>query len=85
MLNDLADQLHFVRTVQDVDTTGVEPLRNITQDQNQGATLTYEEAVERGRELKKNVQKSRFPYTSLAKRTKNKHYVVDGGLVNPGR
>lgn len=85
MLKDLADQLHFVKSVQEVDTTGVEPLRNLTQDQNQGSALSYKEAVEHGEALKRGEQKSNFRYPSLAKRTKNKHYVVDGGLVNTSK
>lgn len=85
MMKDLADQLHFVKNVQEVDTTGVEPLRNITQDQNQGAALTYKEAVAHGEAARSIDQKSNFKYPSLAKRTKNRHYVVDGGLVNTNK
>jgi glutamyl-tRNA amidotransferase complex subunit Gta3 len=47
MLRTLADQLYFVRAVQAVDTTGVEPLRAL-RDETKEAEQEGEERIERG-------------------------------------
>ena len=77
MIRDLSDQMHFVKKVQDVDTTGVEPLRNITAEQDT-SELTYEEAMT----YEKSLESSDDDYTTLASKIRKRYYTVSGGLVN---
>ena len=74
MLRELGAQLHFVKSVQDIGTRGVEPLRSITTDRPM--ELDYEEAcVEREAEVPQD-------YMHLARRKQGRYYIVDGGLLN---
>lgn len=81
ILEDLTEQLHFVKKVQEIDTSGVQPLKNLTAEQDESDVLKYEDAVEEGKQSQENSAAPKVDYTKLAHKTKNKYYTVDGGLL----
>ncbi|CCG81787.1 Putative uncharacterized protein [Taphrina deformans PYCC 5710] len=84
MMKDLTEQMHFVKAVQDVDTSNTLPLHNLTAEQEDEGGFTYEEAVAEGQSLRAaqaGQAETTIDYTKLAARTINGYYTVDGGLV----
>lgn len=81
MLSDLEDQIHFVEKVQQVDTTGVAPLRSITSEQESTSPLIYEEAADYETSLGAEQYQPEQDYVKMATSSKNRYYVVSGGLV----
>ncbi|ORY81500.1 hypothetical protein BCR37DRAFT_46255 [Protomyces lactucae-debilis] len=88
----LATQLHFVRLVHEVDTTGIQPLHNVLASQHT-SSLTYDAALAVGQQAKERFKlddaqcatgqtRLKPDYTKLAKRTRGRFYTVSGGLVN---
>lgn len=82
MLKDLGDQLNFVNEVRKVDTRGVKPLRNITADQSEDDLLDYDRAIQYGQEMDDRADAAAFDYPEIASQRRNRHYTVEGGLVN---
>lgn len=66
--------MHFVKQVQEVDTTGIEPLTNITAEQP-AQELTYEDA-----QIEPDVISSDLDYTGMASKVRGDYYTVSGGL-----
>jgi hypothetical protein len=83
--------------VHEVDTTGVEPLRNLLASQHRfeenGGVLRYEDALAYGETAKERFKQEdasasnpaatdKIDYLKLAKRKRGRFYTVSGGLVN---
>lgn len=81
MMKDIDDQLHFVNEVRRIDTKGIKPLLNLTEDQEDDV-LDYEQAMKEGAEMDARTLEAHFDYPTLASRRRNRYYNVSGGLVN---
>ncbi|BFZ53348.1 hypothetical protein PYCC9005_000371 [Savitreella phatthalungensis] len=93
LLQDLNEQMHFVRSIQEVDVEGVEPLINVALDSQQELDLSgaldaleaKDKAIATGVLVDKahdtaDAKQTLTDYRSLAKKTRRGFYVVSGGL-----
>lgn len=95
MLSTLSSQLHFVKDVQNVDTTGIEPLRSLRDETTQGekeAELGLEALKDalgkeeirgkhhkRIRRKREGVQDDKWDVLGTASKKVGRYFVVEGG------
>ncbi|GAO46330.1 hypothetical protein G7K_0562-t1 [Saitoella complicata NRRL Y-17804] len=90
MLKDLSDQLHFVKHVQQCDTTGVEPMAGIHAPfqgtgefaGEEGVEVTFEQAEAAGKAAYgEGDEMLSWDPVKVAQKMEGRYYVVEGGLV----
>ncbi|BFZ61046.1 hypothetical protein YB2330_002104 [Saitoella coloradoensis] len=90
MLKDLSDQLHFVKHIQQCDTTGVEPMAGIHAPVQstgefageEGVEVTFEQAEAAGKaSYSEGNEMLPWDPVKVAQKMEGRYYVVEGGLV----